>query len=137
MTERANSALMALVLVVLLGAILSCRPPGGLYDLERVGPQDMGYLFRRTLERKVKMDELRAIQCPCVPESGIDVDRYTVDFRDSFEREEYEKARAILIGLNRELGNYDRGLTEARCHWTVSPEKFKLPDVPVECPAAK
>ena len=58
------------------------------------------------------MDELREIQCPCVAESGIDVERYTADSKDSYAREEYEKARAFLIGLHHEIDNYDRSMTE-------------------------
>ena len=133
MAKRVNSVLMLPVLMLLLGPMLSCQSPGGLYDLEQVGPQHFGYLFKRTLERKVEIDELREIQCPCVPESGIDVDRYSADFRNSYEREEYEEARGILIALELDVDSYSRSMTDARCHWTVSAEKFEAPDNPVEC----
>ena len=133
MAKRVNSVLMLPVLMLLLGPMLFCQSPGGLYDLEQVGPQDFGYLFKRTLERKVEIDELREIQCPCVPESGIDVDRYSADFRNSYEREEYEEARGILIALELDVDSYSRSMTDARCHWTVSAEKFEAPDNPVEC----
>ena len=134
MTNRVNPALGFVGAVVLLGTILSCQSPGGLYDLERVGPQHFGYLFRLALERKAEIDELRAIQCPCVPESGIDVEGYAVDFKDNYQRKEYEKARTILVGLHREVDDYSRSMTEARCHWTVSAEKFKPPENPIQCP---
>ena len=124
-----------LVIAFLLGTILSCRSSGGVYDLETVGHQHFKFLFQQTLERKAEMDELREIQCPCVAESGIDVDRYTADLNDSYAREEYEKARAILFDLHREIASYDRSMTEARCHWTVSSEKFEPPDNPQDCPA--
>lgn len=106
-----------------------------MYDLELVGHQHFEFLFQRALERKAEMDELREIQCPCVAESGIDVERYTADSKDSYAREEYEKARAFLIGLHREIDNYDRSMTEVGCHWTVNSEKFEPPDTPQNCPA--
>ena len=42
MTNRVNPALGFVGAVVLLGTILSCQSPGGLYDLERVGPNISG-----------------------------------------------------------------------------------------------
>ena len=114
---------------------MSCGSSGEVYDLERAGHQHFEFFFQRALERKAEIDGLRAAQCPCVPESGIDVDRYTVDFRDNYAGEEYEKARAILVGLHHEIDSYGRSMTEARCHWTVSSEEFKPPDTPQNCPA--
>ena len=122
-----------LILVLMATTVLSCQTPGGLVDLERVGHQHFGYLFRDMLNDKAKMDNLRAEQCPCVPESGIDVERYTADFEESYLGGDYEKARAIMIGLAGQLSDYDRSMTEARCHWTVSAEKFKPPQFPREC----
>ena len=83
-----------LVLAFLLGTILSCRSSDGVYDLELVGHQHFEFLFQRALERKAEMDELREIQCPCVAESGIDVERYTADSKDSYAKEEYEPPAA-------------------------------------------
>ena len=67
-------------------------------------------------------------------ENGIDVEGYTVDFKDNHQRKEYEKARTILVGLHREVDDYSRSMTEARCHWTVSAEKFKPPENPIQRP---
>ena len=134
MTGRVNSSLRVVPLAILLGAILSCQSSGGVIDLERVGPQHLAGIFKSILERKSEMDELSAMQCPCVPESGIDVEGYITDFEDYYQRKEYEEARTILIGLQREVADYDRTVTEAQCHWTVSAEKFKPPENPVQCP---
>ena len=136
MTSRVNSVLRVAPLVFLLGTILSCQSSGGVIDLERVGPEHLEDIFKSVLERKAEIDELRAIQCPCVPESEIDVEGHTADFEDYYRRKEYEKARTILIALQREVGDYGRSMTEARCHWTVSAEKFKPPENPVQCPNA-
>ena len=127
--------LRVLAVAFLLVSMLSCWSSAVVIDMESVGHQHFENLFQGMLERKAEMDGLRAIQCPCVAESGIDVDRYTVDFKGSYSREEYERTRALLVDLQHDINGYDRSMTEARCHWTVSSEKFKAPDDPIECPA--